>query len=196
VFTSRRWQSASPTLESRAGEPTEATSSYGRIRRLALVTCILTYLQIVLGAIVRHVPASADPATFMHAVRFHLFLAAVLTLHIGLLVWLVLRHARRIQPLAMFASMLAALVTLQLVLGAGTWIVKFSLPAWARDWIAYSDAAIQDGGWLQTHVITAHVAVGSLVLVTSLALALYAQRMLPACPSSGRVASHRWEAAV
>ena len=36
---------------------------------------------IVLGAVLRHVPIDSQPGTFVLAVKFHLFLAGVLTLH-------------------------------------------------------------------------------------------------------------------
>jgi cytochrome c oxidase assembly protein subunit 15 len=83
--------------------------------------------------------------------------------------------------------MLAALILTQLALGAGTWIVKFAVPAWASSIISTGAVAVQDGGWLQTHIITAHVAVGSLLLATSLALALYAGRLLPSAVEAGAV---------
>ena len=187
VFTSTRWRIGSPAL---------SIAPTGHIRRLAVVTCILVYLQIVLGAVVRHVPIAAEPTTFVHAVRFHLFMAAVLALHIVFLCWLVLRHARAIQPLRGLASTLAALLLVQLALGAATWIVKFAAPSWAPIWISTGLAAIQDGGWLQTHVITGHVAVGSLLLATSLALALYTCRLLPASVAAQNPTTHRWKAAV
>jgi cytochrome c oxidase assembly protein subunit 15 len=125
-----------------------------------------------------------------------LFLAAVLTLHILLLVWLILRYARRAQPLAGLASVLAGILAAQLSLGAATWIVKFNAPTWAPGWIASGRAAIEDGGWLQTHIITAHVAVGSLLLAASLAVALYAVRLLPRTPNVHSTAKRMWEAAV
>ena len=78
----------------------------------------------------------------------------------------------------------------QLTLGAGTWIVKYAVPDWAADWLPAMTTAIRDGGALQTHVVTAHVAVGSLLLATALALALYAQRLLTA-PAAIRGAGTR-----
>ena len=57
---------------------------------------------------------------------------------------------------------------------------KYSVPYWAARWISIGSEAIQDGGWLQTHIVTAHVAVGSLILITSLVLALYSFRLLAA----------------
>jgi cytochrome c oxidase assembly protein subunit 15 len=186
VFTSSAWRT----------KQSPATTAAGPIRRLAVVTCILVYLQILLGAVLRHVPVAAEPATFVQAVRFHLFLAAVLTFHIAILVWFVLRHARSIQPLRGLAFALAVILIVQLSLGAATWVVKFAAPAWAPDWIVSSRAAIQDGGWLQTHIITAHVAVGSLLLAACLAVALYAKRLLPTSAAAPGRGTRRWEAAV
>jgi cytochrome c oxidase assembly protein subunit 15 len=187
VVTSRRWRSheLSPTVPHAR-----------QLCALAIVTCILTYLQIVLGAVVRHIPVVTEPNTFAMAVRFHLFLAAILTLHVIGLVWSVLRRARQVRPLGGLAAILGGLLTVQLALGAGTWIVKFAVPSWAPSWVTPSGMAVQQGGWLQTHVITAHVAVGSLLLATSLALALYAVRLLAANVPVPKVTLGKLEAAV
>jgi cytochrome c oxidase assembly protein subunit 15 len=75
------------------------------------------------------------------------------------------------------------LIVVQILLGAGTWIVKFSVPVWAADWLPMEPIAIQADGWLQTNVITAHVAVGSLLLVTALSIALFALRLLANSPA-------------
>jgi cytochrome c oxidase assembly protein subunit 15 len=173
VFTSRRWRRSESTLQQ------------GQLPLLAIVTCVVVYLQIVLGAVVRHVPVGSEPATFALAVRFHLFMAAIVSMHVVALVGLVLTRARRVRPLGGLATTLAGLLTLQLLLGAGTWIVKFAAPTWAPSWLSPGQTALEDGGWLQTHVITGHVAVGSLMLATSLALALYAVRLF-ALPGSAR----------
>jgi cytochrome c oxidase assembly protein subunit 15 len=177
-------------------EPQSAARSGSHIRRLATVTAVLAYLQIVLGAALRHVPVDAEPSTFQLAVQFHLFMAAVLTTHIFLLLGFVLRRASHIQPIARLGWSLAALVCFQLVLGAATWIVKFAVPAWASGWLPWQQVAVQQGGWLQTHVITAHVATGSLILAASVAMAIYARRLLAGSPSAGRAFGRQLEAAV
>jgi len=186
-FTSGTWRSGASGYidDSRTEQDALRQSQWhqrgqqnSRIRLLATVVAVLVYLQLVLGAVLRHVPLDSQPGTFMLAVRFHLFLAGVLVLHIGLLAWCVFTGARHVSPLRRLASAIVGLVVFQLALGAATWVVKFSLPAWTSGWISRSKVAIQDGGWLQTHIITAHVATGSLLLAMSVALALYSHRLL------------------
>jgi heme a synthase len=172
VFTSRTW-----LMGATESSATEVRGSI-QIRTLATVTAVLTYLQIVFGAVLRHMPVDSEPGAFMLAVRFHLFLAGALALHVALLVGFVLSRARHVRPLGRLAWAMIGIVGLQLALGAATWIVKFSVPGWAADWVSIPNVAIQEGGWLQTHIITAHVATGSLLLGISVALALYSHRLL------------------
>src|SRR5206468_4718637 len=119
VITSRTWLSGT---DSDSGT---ATRSGRRIQILATVTAVLAYLQIVLGAVLRHVPVDSQPGTFVLAVKFHLFLAGVLVLHIVLLTGLVLLRTRHTRPLARFAGMLTGLVVVQLLLGMATWMEKY-----------------------------------------------------------------------
>jgi cytochrome c oxidase assembly protein subunit 15 len=169
VFTSAAWQSGAPPLASPAA---------GHVQRLAVATAILVYLQLVFGAVLRHVPVVSEPGAFLLAVRFHLLLAGVLVLHVMLITWSVVRHFRAERSLVRLALALCGLITLQVLLGMGTWVVKYAVPYWAAAWWPFPEFTIQAGSWLQTHVITAHVAVGSLLLGTSVALALTAMRRL------------------
>jgi len=192
VFTSNRWRVAADSAET----VSKLGSAAGNIRLLAIVTAVLAYLQVVLGAVLRHVPVDAQPGTFMLAVKAHLVMAAVLTIHVIALSTLVLLYARRVKPLGGLAVALLAFIVVQIGLGAGTWIVKFSVPAWATGLISPLRIAVQEGGAMQTHMITSHVAVGSLILGTSVALALYANRLLATSASAGRLTHGRLEAAV
>jgi hypothetical protein len=74
--------------------------------------------------------------------------------------------------------------------------VKYSIPSWAASWVSNPNFAIQEGGWLQTHIITAHVATGSLLLGTAVALALYSHRLLRSSTGQQRIGATRLEAAV
>jgi cytochrome c oxidase assembly protein subunit 15 len=169
VFTSKTWQSGAAPLASPAA---------GHVRRLAVATCILVYLQLVFGAVLRHVPIDSEPGTFLLAVRFHLLLAGVLVLHVLFVTWSILRHFRAERPLVRLVFAQCGLITVQILLGLATWIVKYAVPDWAASWWLLPEFTIQAGGWLQTHVVTAHVAVGSLLLATSVALALLSLRLL------------------
>ncbi|MCC7084021.1 MAG: COX15/CtaA family protein [Pirellulales bacterium] len=186
VFTSGRW--TKPNYIS--------VLAAANIRWLAVATAVLAYLQIVLGAVLRHAPVDAQPMTFMLAVKSHLVLAGVLALHILALVFLVQIRARRVWPVNRLSIALVGLLLIQSILGASTWVVKFAVPAWATTWISPQTVAAQDGGWAQTHVITAHVAIGSLILATATALALYAQRLLADAPVSQAVPRRELEAAI
>jgi cytochrome c oxidase assembly protein subunit 15 len=190
VVTSRVWAGEA------AGESHGVARGAGQIRMLATVTAILAYLQIVLGAVLRHVPVDSEPGAFLLAVKFHLFLAAVLTLHIVLLVGFVWFRARQQRPLGRLATMLVSLVCVQLLLGMATWMEKYSVPSWASDWISHPAMVIHDGGWLQTNIVTAHVATGSAILGTAIALALYAYRLLPTSATLPQVGKSRWGVAV
>jgi heme A synthase len=150
----------------------------------------------MLGATLRHIPVATEPTTFALAVKFHLFVAAVLSLHIVILAGMIIRRARQARPLATLAGILVGLLVVQVLLGVLTWIVKYSLPYWAAGWLPPLSQPIQEGGALQTHVITAHVAVGSLLFGVSLAMALFSLRLLTTERLAPRVGLHPWEAAV
>jgi heme a synthase len=174
VFTSPRWRGIGQ-------ESLERSDPHApNICRLAVLTAVLAYSQIVLGAFLRHMPVMAEPATFVFALRSHLVMAGVLSISVMLLIWTVIRHAQNFTPLRRLATMLGLLLVAQVSLGAGTWIVKYSVPRWAEAWLpaSWNNGAIVDGGLLQTHVVTGHVAIGSLLMATSLGLALYSLRFL------------------
>jgi len=70
------------------------------------------------------------------------------------------------------------LVVVQLFLGVATWMEKYSIPSWASGWVSHAGTVIRDGGWLQTHIITAHVATGSAIFGTNIAARERATRAL------------------
>jgi hypothetical protein len=74
--------------------------------------------------------------------------------------------------------MLASLIVVQLLLGVATWMEKYSIPEWASGWLSHSGMVIRAGSWVQTNIITAHVATGSAIFGTAIALTLYSHRLL------------------
>lgn len=173
TFTSGWWSAAIPRRDSRAGG----------LKRLAIATVAIAYLQLVLGTFVRHLSAGTSPGEFRFYAVFHLIVAAVLTAHIGLLGVRVVRHFSDFRLLMRPAIALVALIMAQICLGAGTWLTHYGPPAWLADnsaWLARY--TVEAGSLLQIHVTTAHVAFGSLILGNSLALALRSLRLLQAMP--------------
>ena len=182
VVTSSWWLSV-PAL---AGD--RSSSSLPRKTfRLAVVCACLSYVQLVTGAVVRHSPHLIGQWTanlFQLAVYFHLVLALLIVGHVLLLAWRSVRC--RLQQ--GHGLCLLALVAIQVVLGLATWLVKYGLPLWATTWLGEMSFVNREADAVQAAIVTSHVAVGSLVLVVSVAIALRIGRQL-------RVGLPQWSAA-
>ena len=72
VFTSRWWRAAD-----QAGWNVPRSAA-----QVGLLTTVAVYVQIVLGAVLRHIPVWASPGFFRLTVFFHLIFAAVVAGHI------------------------------------------------------------------------------------------------------------------
>jgi cytochrome c oxidase assembly protein subunit 15 len=170
VFCSRLWRSTSAA---------HVAAGAGKLHRLALLTTALVYLQLVVGSQLRHVAPDAAAATFRLAVVFHLVLAAAVVVHAALLLLRVGRHYRNFAAIWRPAIGLLVLVLVQLVLGSATWVLKYGWPGGFfadRPLVAgWTNAA---GTLGQSMIVTAHVALGSLILATSLLVALRSLRLV------------------
>jgi heme a synthase len=131
-----------------------ATQALRRVRRLALITTVGLYVQVMLGALVTHLGARVDA---------HLGLAGLISAAVILL-------GRRIPPgravwpeLVFPMGMLRALWILQLVLGTGSYLAKFH-------------PAIPMGPVLDLLFPLTHRLTGALMLVAGLVLTLRAYR--------------------
>jgi cytochrome c oxidase assembly protein subunit 15 len=154
----------SPWWRSQNGAGSSAASVVaGRLLPLAAATGLIAYLQLAVGAQLRHMPATAEPGAFRAAVHLHLFLAGAVLLHAA---WLAAasRRFKGDRQLAAPARLLFALVVLQVCFGAATWIVKFSMPRWASQALGEWDFAVLAASRLQSLIVTAHVATGSLIV--------------------------------
>jgi cytochrome c oxidase assembly protein subunit 15 len=170
VFTSRLWK---------RGAALSPSMHAGKLHRLALLTALLAYVQLVLGANLRHVPVTASIQEFRAALYFHLAGAAAVAVHVVLVAVHVWRRFSDQGALARPAWGLAALLAVQLALGIGSWIVKYSIPA-DRDRVSLMHGfTIENEGLAQSSIVTAHTAGGSLVLALSVLLALRAWRLAP-----------------
>jgi heme a synthase len=75
---------------------------------------------------------------------------------------------------------LTALLALQLSLGAGTWVVKYGWPKWLGEHAWTAGYTVQREDLVSSMIVTGHVAIGSLILATSVLLAMRAFRYLQA----------------
>jgi len=182
VFLSPLWRNGLWRGET----PRNQDPAASKLHRISLVTLALAYVQIVFGALVRHVPLTASSGTFRAAVLLHLFMAFVLTIHIAMLCWHVFRNYHGVAALWRPAAALGLLMGIQLGLGAATWVVKFGWPVWIGEQRWNAGFIVMAESWFQTNVITAHVATGSLILVTSLVLALRGLRLMRGVPERDR----------
>ena len=167
LFTSRGWWAATGHAEP------------AMLRRWALVTVALVYLQVVLGAVVRHkdVPWGA---------RAHLITAFGVVAAVSWLVRLVSEHHPGRRWRTGPAWLLAGLLGLQLFLGVESWMQKFASPGWhqLRPVTAEPDL-----------LRTAHFFVGSLLFATAVVLTLQAYRGASSSADVGVVPLSRLEGA-
>jgi cytochrome c oxidase assembly protein subunit 15 len=205
VFTSRRWRLAvaparrdGDAVQLAVGDrisAAERRSYRGGLFRLALVTTLLAYAQLVLGSQVRHVSLASDATVFRAAVLLHLIVAALLTFHVLLLAVRAGSRRRGGDWLVAPARFLAALVLVQLALGCGAWVVNYGWPAWFSQYRWAAGYVVGDKSAMQALVTTAHVAVGSLILATSLVIALRSWRLSARPFLGGALRTLTWETA-
>jgi cytochrome c oxidase assembly protein subunit 15 len=137
----------------------------------------VTYLQLIAGALVRHVPLSATPDFFRAMVIFHLIFAGVVALQAAMLGWAVLSRRKSVGWLVAPTLVLLGLVALQIGLGGATWIAKYSWPEWAAGFRSAAGYVIAEKSLSQSLITTAHVANGSLILAVSVVLAVRCSRL-------------------
>jgi cytochrome c oxidase assembly protein subunit 15 len=211
AVTSRRWlnssailagsdpcnQSDDQTMEGRRARMAELyKDAPSKLLRLAVLTAILAYLQLVIGAVVRHSPlmqTESAAGVFQIAVYFHVLLAVAVTFHV-----LLLTHKCFWSRVSRGLSLrLAALIGVQLLLGVSSWLVKYGMPQWATGLIGETGHFNRASDAVSAGIVTAHGAVGSLIVALCVVLALHVARQagLPAssqksvtAPMAGAVA--------
>src|SRR5262245_12348503 len=167
VATSRWWQAA-PKVELDGG---------ARLVRAAWFNVGLAYIQLVLGAIIRHIPLIAAPGVFRAALVLHLVVAAALTVHILIQSVRAFRLPREIQGLRSIAGLVSLLVVVQILLGGATYVAKYAFPAWLGDFAFAANFVVQEKGLGQSLITTAHVANGSLILFVAVIMAMRSARI-------------------
>lgn len=160
---------------------THAVSPPRNLVSLAWITGALSYMQLILGAHLRHMSIHWAPSTFRMIVFGHLLVAGAMLLHV-LVLWARSRSYTRVHGGERFVSRLSArlalLVLLQILIGAGVWRVKYAWPAWLPQPQSLEGYTVAAEGMLQTLTVTLHVAVGSLILASAVYLAVRTSRLV------------------
>ena len=158
-----------------------------RFRRLALVLLVLSYLQLVLGAHLRHMPAHWAPSIFLLLVSAHLVLAIGLLIYSSseLIVCWRSDRLRATKPLTVPTTLLSVVIVAQILLGIGTWSVKYAYPRWLPGGSFFDSYTVQAESMLQAVTVTGHVAMGSLILALATVVALRSSRL---CFTQSRIA--------
>ena len=120
-MTSRSWRQPAPAENSPAGR---------RFARNSCLAACLAYLQLTVGALLRHVPLDAPPQVFRAALLFHLVFAGVLVVLVAMLAYAAFRGPASHASLRFPAIGLSLLVLAQVSLGVTTYVMKYSWPAW------------------------------------------------------------------
>lgn len=181
VVTSRWWTTLSVANgQVSTGDQTGFLMSAAQLKRLrsigwfAGLMLIACYLQLCLGSFLRHVVIDTKPAFFTHLLYTHLALASVILLATGVHWWRSVGKGLSSGRIAALSHLLLVLVLLQFSLGLSTWIVKYgwSLGPFSAlgstlgiaQWEFAAKFVIIQRSLSQANTITAHVAVGSLIL--------------------------------
>jgi len=169
---------------------------------LGVAVAVLAYGQLVLGAQLRHVQATASPIGFAHLVRTHIVGAFLLWAMTAVLAWRLSRLERgsfsRIADmgsrslvsaekngrsnsekngcgdltLSPPASLLVGFVGLQIALGGSTWVVNYGWPQFAQLGGWSASYLVKSKAFVESFITTAHVATGSLILAMAVMLTI------------------------
>jgi cytochrome c oxidase assembly protein subunit 15 len=165
-FTRTDWRWDEPKLED---------ASAASLRHLTAATTGVILVQLVLGAVYRHSGIGIQP---------HVVGAGVVTMFVAYVVTRIMTRFSQTTALLRPALLLGALLLLQVFLGIGSYVVKMA------------DRNAPQPLPPVVNMTTAHVAVGALVLLTSLYLTYQAHRFLAPRVEEARIASAPHRAAV
>jgi heme a synthase len=150
----------------------------GFLRVSVLTVVLLAYIQLVLGAVLRHVPEAASTMYFEVAVWSHLIGAGLLLAAASFVAISMIRGPVDDASFRWLGSVLLLLVSAQIVFGCATWVMKYHWPTFVgQSPITRIYALIEAQGMLQSVIATAHAANGSLLLGVATLLAVRVLRV-------------------
>ncbi len=130
---------------------------------LATLLVVFSYIQLIVGAQLRHVTGATPSKVFMMYVHSHLTLAGLVALLALILAAFAGLSRRTPGRVSRPAFVIVLLVFAQVALGIATWIVNYALP-WQEIDAMLAAYTIQAKGYAESLIVTAHVATGSLII--------------------------------
>lgn len=170
VMSSRWWRQTSEAKESAAGQP-ERLPTASFVVWMATVLVCGSYLQLIMGAQLRHVTGALGHRAFTGFVHSHLGLAGLVLLIASVLAVYAGFSKSTPRRVRLPAQLLSVLVIVQIALGIGTWIVNYALP-WPELNETLASYTILAKGYWESLVVTAHMATGSLIISVATVVAL------------------------
>jgi cytochrome c oxidase assembly protein subunit 15 len=144
-----------------------------------MLSVLLIYVQLVLGAQLRHLPVTAPRIVFNISLILHLVNPLLVAATVILVGWTIGR-GRELRALRRPARLLLVLFIVQVILGAATWVVQYGWPYWFSGYRFAAAQTIQTNSLVQAGTVTLHMALGSLILAIAVLLSLRSLRLLKA----------------
>jgi len=166
----------SPSWNSDRRETLGNGGAGSRVAGMAVLTAVFAYLQLGLGTVVRHSPfmISENAESFFRlAVYGHVAMALVVILQSTRLAAASWGH-RETGKLAIGLSCLA---WSQVLLGSSSWVVKYGMPTWLLQLVGETGHFNRAADVFSAAIVTAHGAVGALIIALSVVIALRAGRV-------------------
>ncbi len=167
--------------ESDQGQPPRQFGTLFSLLSVLLFTS--SFLQLGVGAAIRHMSDTASTGYFGFVVVLHIAMAVVVAILALALFGLSRAKVGKNYGFRRTSFFLAFLVLIQVGLGLTTWVVKYGWPAWFDNLAATSHYVIAEKSFWQMNLITMHVATGSLILATSSVLMVKCFRQFWYIPS-------------
>ena len=180
IMNGRWWISGAAR---KVGEHETIPHNYGFMVKLAaFVMFVASYVQLALGAAIRHTPEMASQGYFKFVLVGHI-VAAILIFFLSIaILWLSRLSPGRQWGCRKTSIFLAFLVLIQVSLGLATWVLKYGWPVWFEEYAFAANFVIPEKTFWQINIVTAHVAVGSLILATAGTLLIRYIRMFSIRP--------------
>jgi cytochrome c oxidase assembly protein subunit 15 len=157
---------------------TRRSSASATVPRTAVSFCaavpVAAYAQLVAGAQLRHLDPATPPAAFHALVGTHVLLALVVA-SLSVVAAVVLRRSDN-HAVRRWALVVVALVSLQIVLGFGTWVAKYGVPSAIvpESWRLSEAVVARSSGSAVT--VTSHAVLGMIIFGVGVAVAILAAR--------------------